>query len=343
MKPLLTTLFLSISFTVLFSQYIPFPEQNATWSMKVDYWVDEDFYLQETDGFTHQIVGDTLIDGLLYSKLYQRKTWWSEDYFEESDDGTVTEWFASGNYNQAPKLIGGLRQDSTLQQVFFIRFIPNGQAIIDIGQSPYVDDDLPLNQEVLLFDFSAGVGDTIYLGAQQKPEVITDIDSVLLNDGIYHKQYHTNFNGAFPYTYIEGVGSSSGLFTGMRPEIIGAQNLYQLNCFNVNDEYLIGTQFFGCDSVATIVPVIEIDQTSTITISPNPFSDLIHIDFQASTYEDYRVELYDVVGRLMIQTETQTLNALQIDTQDIDSGIYFLAIFNGNKLLGTRKMVKTYP
>ncbi len=322
--------------TIIFSQYIPFPEENATWSMELDVWDGGNFNLDRRAGYVHETLGDTLINGLVYKKVYQRLTWWTQDYFEETDQGIIIDWFASGNYNEAPLLLGGMRQDSAARKVYFIRFIPNLYDIICI--QPIDESILPINQEILLFDFDIEEGDTLYLNGPFTPQIIGNVDSVLLNDNLYHKRYQ---GLSFNYAFIEGLGSDAGLFAGIRGFFVEGEGCY-LKCFNIDGQYLIGEEYFGCDSINTSVPVIEIDHASKIEIAPNPFDDFIQIDIQSTNSDEYQLKLFNVYGQLVIDDKLNTGNQQMVDTHGLTPGIYWLSIYNRGKLLGTQKIIKAY-
>ena len=130
-------------------QYIPFPESNAVWNQKFQYGefpYDTSYYFQY--GFN----GDTLINSLLYHKVYRL------------NDTTLN---SNATYQ------GCLRED-TLKKVFYI-----GK-----GFWPFE----VYNQEIQLYDFSKTVGDTINYGIYGKKQIIS-VDSILINNN-YRKRFH---------------------------------------------------------------------------------------------------------------------------------------------------------
>ena len=92
-----------------------------------------------------------------------------------------------------------------------------------------------------------------------------------------------------------------------------------------------------CDSVIgltlMVLEGVEEDGPSTgsgtFAVWPNPTNGLLHIEAE----EALKVELYNLVGQLMISNE----NTNDIDLSDFEEGIYFLVISN---LSGTKTVAK---
>jgi hypothetical protein len=77
-------------------------------------------------------------------------------------------------------------------------------------------------QEKILYNFSKNIGDTALLtsfgfGASSLTYTLLSKDSVLINDGFYHKRYKFYPNPNDYVTVIEGIGSTAGLFSPWVP------------------------------------------------------------------------------------------------------------------------------
>lgn len=80
---------------------------------------------------------------------------------------------------------------------------------------------------------------------------------------------------------------------------------------------------------------IKDEQPFTATLTPNPASNVLTLN--TSSFESQSLKLYDLNGRLML--ETQVLNNQQIDISTLSTGIY-LAVVASNKDSQTFKIIK---
>ena len=171
--------------------------------------------------------------------------------------------------------------------------------------------------EVLLYDFTANQGDTIWgaYGGLGQPLVVSFTDSVLV-DGQQRKRVHLKLGP----TWTEGIGSSFGLF---RPDFIPLSLSWNLHCMS-NDSVSFTPNGGGSYNVSPgkcslTVGVNEItDQTSSFSVFPNPASDRLTID---ATVKVKEVHLYNSIGMLV---DTKTTNSFSV--QELNSGVYFLKI-----------------
>jgi len=87
-----------------------------------------------------------------------------------------------------------------------------------------------------------------------------------------------------------------------------------------------------------INPVGIVDEEAIFEIFPNPVSNVLYVnysDFQSNA----SIELYDALGKLVVN---QPLNNQQIsvDLSNLQNGLYFIKLINGNQVLNTRKVIK---
>jgi len=83
----------------------------------------------------------------------------------------------------------------------------------------------------------------------------------------------------------------------------------------------------------------ELELNTNIMLSPNPAKTELQINF--SNHQQIKTEfiITDVLGKIILKTETQELNKIVILLNDMSSGVYFLNIKQG-KLQTTKKFVK---
>ena len=76
------------------------------------------------------------------------------------------------------------------------------------------------------------------------------------------------------------------------------------------------------------------DKIEMISIAPNPTSDLVNIDFFTPDTETYTITVTNMVGQILIENQQYLEEGNQrqnIDLSNLDNGIYFLSISNGNE------------
>ena len=122
----------------------------------------------------------------------------------------------------------------------------------------------------------------------------------------------------------------------------------QLSTFN----FQLLTQH-GCDSVVTLTLTIEPCDTNGInengmanlTLYPNPTTGMVNVQWTMNNvqWENMELRVYDVYGRLLQTVETchgASLQTTQIDLSHYATGIYFVRMVNGGKVMAVRKVVK---
>ena len=260
-------------------QYIPIPE-NAEWVYGM---IDGNCAPPlNLCGYTHfKISGDTIIGDYTYKKFM----------------GTGLK---DNNYIY----LAAIRQDIQARKVYVLKSDYFG------GCS---------NVDTLLYDFSAGQGDTLkqcdnIIGGTLNP-TIESVDSILVA-GLWRKKIILNLmNGP---SLIEGIGSSNG-FLGQWGGWIGGYNF--LVCFSIN-----GVPVYP-DSICTFVGLnSEAFSKPEIRISPNPAKDYLYVYLNSDkqTNIKYLLTLYDITGRVLYQKEL--INSLTFDCSSYSRGLVFYNI-----------------
>lgn len=109
--------------------------------------------------------------------------------------------------------------------------------------------------------------------------------------------------------------------------------------FKSADGTLILTHGFQQKLIITAVEEFIVDPVS-VTVFPNPTSEIINIEFDSPTEGEITLYLLDAQGRLVKtdKIESATTNK-QINLQDQPSGLYYLRLMQG-KLVNVYKVVK---
>ena len=213
-------------------------------------------------------------------------------------------------------LIGGIREDTTTKKIYFSYFS---------------------SAEQLLYDFNAGIGDTIFYSINGFCKwTVTSIDSVLLLDGKYRKKFNLGGMGCStmqiygPFV-IEGVGSSDELLWGCNCTGASANDLL---CFKQNGALLYTDSLFNKCYINTI-SVQELNFNSTaISISPNPSTGI----FTLTSSEKFQYIVYDIFGREVYKSDQPINQSATLDLSSQPKGIYFVKIISGDKII-TRKII----
>ena len=185
--------------------------------------------------------------------------------------------------------------------------------------------------EILLYDFSANVGDTLRIGYVAE-EIILDSISIEQIGGVDRRKYWFELEYGFlgePYaieTWIEGIGSSFGLLWSGSEGIVGGY--YSALCFHQNGELVWQNPEYD----ACTVTAIKENKDSDIFIYPNPANNLVHIN----GVEAAEVQVYNALGQV-VKTVRGTND---IDVSGLAEGVYLLRMTDkeGNSYL--EKIVK---
>lgn len=277
--------------------YHPMPLSNAIW--RVD---DQNDYPCSPAGlyasYQYTLGGDTTIGSYTYKKIFISG-------IREICLGTPTgfNWF-----------YGGLRNDSINKKVYYWNF----------------------GSDTLLYDFSLQVGDTVYDTYNSVPLPYWDfrvnvIDSVLVGSN-YHKRF--NLNGG--YSYIEGVGSPTGL---LEPLGVAMSDLFQLMCFSYNSEFYPSSTS-SCPLVDITVGISEIHtKMENLTISPNPLSSesLIELDNKSDIIKE--INIYNPVGELMVSDKNVLSSKYIVKRNQFSAGVYFVKVITRDNNIIVSKLI----
>ena len=187
------------------------------------------------------------------------------------------------------------------------------------------------NQEKILYNFDKNVGDTaqlfcLYSGTQTF--TLNVKDSVLLNDGFYHKRF--NFGGSGPGNIIEGVGGTGGLLSPW----CNTFNTYRsLVCLvERNTASVIYSNPQSSLDCSISVGISSHDLLSEgITVFPNPAENFITITVKDRIPES--VEIVDCLGKSIMVVSGGESKSRLIDVTQLHSGVYFVKAKSDNQLL----------
>lgn len=189
-----------------------------------------------------------------------------------------------------------------------------------------------LEQFTMLYDFGATVGDLweifdIY-GYHSEP-IIMRIDSihhVVFNDSLFKVLYPTTLNpeGFFSNRIIENVGSVA--FAPTFEYCDSGDGL--LRCYEDENVFYHEGVYECTESTVNIEDLNK----SKINMFPNPSSSTIYFNHLEITTYTYKIK--DYLGRVIMEDR---LSNRFIDVNQLQSGLYYIDLYKGTKIVLTLK------
>ena len=259
------------------------------------------------------IHGDTIIGGLLYSRLYTTRHNILEVFLDWPAPHTET----IHSYDSIGPTF--LRYDTLVKRVYYL---------------PGVD-----STERLIYDFTLQVGDTIPM---QSPNfsntVISSIDTIAFF-GVQAKRFFVDVGDSsldFFNFIVEGMGGSNGL-TYFQPIFFwlgGEVFSTNISCFHYQDS--IYAPYDGeCPFIEFVSAVDPISENHTLTLSPNPTQGLFTVTISEELL-GATCTIFDCLGR---KAQTFKLTELQTTAQLNSPGIYFWQAEHEGHLIKTGKLI----
>ncbi len=306
MKNLITIIFLLFfGWTLGFSQaYAPFPTDSTVWRER---WEAGDGGQTVDMGVLyHYLVGDTIINGKLYSILYGTEVPFLTQY--------------SNGYPIQPR--GYIREEN---------------------KSIYFYPSSGLWDEGLIYDFNLEVGDTMYWDPDVLPipepsfGIVVEIDSIQITNGDFRKRYFINGNYGVDIQVIEGIGSVMGLLMSNVGQSGVVDWITDLSCVSTPQNLIYTSIYFGWidDPTQCLDPTVSTEEVpkNSLKVFPNPTSHIINL---SKTIYQARVEIFSATGQKVLSTNNFTGSA--IDLKDLPSGLYLLVISGDEEYVG--KIIK---
>jgi len=281
--------------------YYSFALNGAQWS-ETTWW--ETFcngnYATCSKDFEYRVEGDTMMDGMQYSKLHV---------------SGGTDWLAckQGNTCAIEKydsVAGYLREDS---------------------RKVYYSNPRKHISDTLLYDFNLKKGDTLpdtYLNKRSMGYRVSKVDSILVGKE-YHKVYEIVDDSAKVATkLIDGVGSTTGLLEPIKFSFEAGCSLNEYTHDNVNTQ--LGLHNETMDDYSTQLKVFADNSFEMFTIT---------FKLPAGIHEAL-LRLHNIRGELMnIKPISANESPVTDNVSDLSNGIYYYTLSANNKLLASYKFV----
>lgn len=182
--------------------------------------------------------------------------------------------------------------------------------------------------EILLYDFTANVGDSLVCGYGDY--FVLDSISIEQIGGVDRKKFwfglEYDFTGE-PYameTWIEGIGSDLGLLYCGSYYFCGGY--YRALCFHQDGELIWQNPEYD----ACVITSVEEINDKVISVYPNPAMEKVTIDGVEAT----EVKVYNAIGQLVKTVR----NTNEISVADLSRGVYLLRIVDPEGKVYTNKI-----
>lgn len=223
--------------------------------------------------------------------------------------------------------IGGLREDTLTKKVYYYNYY----------------------QEVVLYDFSLNVGDTIFYGKESgNPQfsyykVVDSIGTIDLNGELRKKWNLTTSMYNMKDIWIEGIGSvyRHGLLNPINPDIPTNASSTYFGCYKYGNILYFNreaTNSTDCPCSQWLVSVPEIkSESAEIKLYPTPTKDILNINLGNTTYDF--LEIYTFNSKLVEKTKINSRENIELNLENLEKGIYFIK-FSGKDNIILKKIVK---
>jgi len=322
MKKIILYLLIIISSGLSAQKYVPFPTENAQWSIhykESDAWLN--YEVIKSIILNYVLQGDTMINTKTYQKLYLKS-------------------ISSGSTEM--KLKGLIREEN--KRVYLINLTTGGYMSQVKQLSSRVKSQMKQfvryedNAECVLYDFNKNqISDTL---SSLEGKIIA-IDSVLIQS-TYRKRYKISANK--DEYVIEGIGSvNGGLLGPVTPPLTSMYNYeWEFVCYSQNDESIYkNPDYVDCNSTGKWSDALTNPAMNThITVSPNPVteSSVIKWDILESTRYTTLV-ITDVLGKSIKTINVSGKTEISISRSDFMKGLYIARLVTDRGSESTVKII----
>jgi hypothetical protein len=184
--------------------------------------------------------------------------------------------------------------------------------------------------------------------ANALPIELVDFDATLISEQV---EINWKTLSEINNDYFTIERSADGIYYESVSKIKGAGNSNTINSYTATDKHpLPGLSYYRLrqndyDGATNYYNPKKIynSEEGNLDAGPNPFSDVIRVNYFISGKENINVTLYDISGSV-IYSESMTFSkenyTLEINSSSIKPGIYVLVISGQNKSPIKRKVVK---
>lgn len=280
-------------------EYIPMAVNNARWIITEHDIFDPN--AQIINMYEYLSDGDTLINNLEYTKIYKRLL-----------DPTIIQppFVPIGDY----VLHGFIRDDSENEKVYAILLHETNQ-------------ECPINEEYLLYDFDVSVGDTLYTCQMLFGDFI--VSGIWENTFIYGFFTNVYWDERFSADIYEGIGMNSGLFEDI--DVFFAKE---------NSAYLVALRYNYCREIpcGLIVGTRENNRTGFNNALIRHVESELILRIQSGSNAN-RFLLFNYAGQIVEDVELIPYQDQTYRIKAPGAGFYIGVLQNNQTILEKQKIV----
>ena len=184
-------------------------------------------------------------------------------------------------------------------------------------------------------------------GYYRSPSMTFDSTTVFNAMGGVYDLFLTKYSSTGNFLWIKSVGGSlSEYATSISSDHSG--NIY------VGGYYSSSTLLFDANSITNVgsndmflakigntftTSILELSKNNSISVSPNPATNLLTISFPANNIKSCTINLYDMMGEKMLDEIITHTSLYTINISTLPQGIYFMEVNMDNEKV-VRKVVK---
>ena len=303
MKKLLT-LFLLIPACSLFGQNsITFTDPDATWNVASTYpHANPQFPdFVETTTKVNGYIGDTLIGGAYWSKMYIT-----------SDSSFQSGFTFLGDVKETNGFVIFLGATGTIDTIYNFN--------LNIGDS-------------VAYNFIFG---KTYLKVENIDSI--EINGEYYKQFHFQEPWVVPFY--LNEVWIEEIGSIHGPLFPADPRVFETEipDSTYLTCYKSNDTVVWNNPDYESCYINIVLSTNDI-QNEQLKVFPNPFNNEIRIEFPDNEKAKYIMSIYDLSGNLIFATPINQTGHYEINSQSLKTGIYIIQI-ESDKQIFRQKLVK---
>lgn len=192
--------------------------------------------------------------------------------------------------------------------------------------------------EGILYDFNLEIGETAYVNnlfCNDIPITVVDIDTIDYF-GITRKRWHLGEGGEVYEYWVEGIGSLNGPLHTKYWECIVCP-VWALLCFH-NDDILSYIMPYETTCYQSTVGIEENNNKNDFDVIPNPVKK--GNDFHIKTNSLHgSLSLFNASGQLIKRLNQISDKTITVETNNLQSGVYFIHITSFGNRTTTKKLV----
>ena len=186
-----------------------------------------------------------------------------------------------------------------------------------------------------------------YLDSTQENNLFLNVSNRLTRinkNGVVVWNKYYNYKAINSNTVVQNVQSMLSLNKTADGGFISA---IEITYNNPNKFFVVKYDSTGCDSSAYYCQTVGINElkikSDELKIYPQPTNEFLEISFLSDDFLNNKyitVNISNALGQIVKQTILITKQTTQLNIKELLGGVYFLQVFNKEKLIATQKIIK---